>query len=209
MKNIEIVTYGDKAFPNALRQIPNPPQRIYVEGDVSLLQTLSISIIGSRKCLTESGMQAKKLAYDLACRRITIVSGMALGIDTLAHLGALETNEKTIAVLGCGFNHIFPKENIWLYRKILENGGAVISEYPPDTYPCSKRFLERNRIISGISKGTIVVEATYRSGSSATARLAKKQGRVVFGTENSINNIPEGAILINAAKDVIDYLKIG
>ena len=203
---IEIITCDDKKYPKLLKQISDMPKTLYVEGNVKLLNTISISIIGSRKCSQNGAIQAKKYAYDLASKGITIISGMALGIDTASHIGALEAGGKTIAVLGSGFKHIFPKENVWLFRRIIENNGAIISEYPPNTYACSKRFLERNRIISGMSAGTLVVEAEYRSGSGATARFAKKQKRAVWGTLNSINNI-EDAKLIQNSEDIIEYLK--
>lgn len=111
------------------------------------------------------------------------------GIDTAAHIGALEAGGRTIAVLGCGFKHIFPRENIGLFHKIIENGGAVISEYAPSIKASSNRFLERNRIVSGMSLGTLVIEAAFRSGTSVTASLAKQQGRKVFCIPHEVDNM--------------------
>lgn len=135
------------------------------------------------------------------------------GIDTAAHIGALEASGKTIAVLGSGFNHIFPKENIGLFYKIIENGGTVITEYEPNTDVSSKKFLERNRIVSGMSLGTLVIEAAFRSGTSVTATLAKEQERKVFCIPHEMNNmhgvgtnrlLKQGATLVLEAKDIID-----
>ena len=129
------------------------------------------------------------MAKDLAKQDITVVSGLAKGIDTAAHRGALEGGGKTIAVLGCGFNHIYPEENSQLFKQIIESGGAIISEYSPNTYAKSQYFLERNRIVSGLSLGVLVIEAAYRSGTSVTAALAKKQGKKVFCIPHELTNI--------------------
>lgn len=153
---------------------------MYVEGNKKILGTNAISIIGSRSCSEEGAKIARKFAMDLVKQDITIVSGMATGIDTAAHKGALEGNGITIAVLGCGFKRIYPAENIPLFYQIIQNGGAVITEYPPNTCAKSERFLARNRIVSGLSLGTLVVEAAHRSGTSVTAKIANKQGRKVF-----------------------------
>lgn len=150
---------------------------------------------------------------DLVKQNITIVSGMALGIDTIAHNTTLECKGKTIAVLGCGFNCIFPKENIDLYQKIIDNKGLVISEYPPDEEASSNNFLERNRIVSGISIGILVIEAAFRSGTSVTASLAKKQNKKIFCIPHNLGDkhgvgtnrlIKNGANLVTSAKDIFD-----
>ena len=189
MLNIKVISYDSKQYPQLLKSINNMPRNLYVEGNIELLNDIAISIIGSRSCSESGAKQAKQFAFDLAYQNIAIVSGMAVGIDTAAHIGTLEAGGKTIAVLGCGFNHIFPKENIGLYKKIIENGGAVISEYPPDTEASSSRFLKRNRIVSGLSIATLVIEAAYRSGTSVTARFAKQQGRMVFCIPHEMNNM--------------------
>lgn len=137
---------------------------------------------------------------------------MAKGIDSAAHIGTIEAEGKTIAVLGNGFNHIFPKENIGLYKNIIKKGGLIVSEYPPNVKASSNLFLERNRIVSGLAIGVLVVEAAYRSGTSVTARLAKNQGRKVFVLPHEIdykygvgtnNLIKKGAILVTSTKDII------
>lgn len=177
---IEKITIESKWYPQKLKEIKNPPQVLYIEGNKNILSNNCVSIIGSRSCSEEGFKTAKKFAKDLVGQNITIVSGMASGIDSAAHIGALEAGGTTIAVLGCGFKHIYPEENIPLFQQIIENGGAIITEYSPDTYAKSEQFLARNRIVSALSLGTLVVEATYRSGTSVTAKMAQKQGRKVF-----------------------------
>lgn len=177
---MEVINYESNSYPALLRYTKNPPQKLYVEGNKNILNNMSISIIGSR-CCSEGGYKlAKKYARDLTNQNLNIVSGMAVGIDSAAHRGALEAGGKTVAVLGSGFNNIFPKENISLYNEIIESGGVVITEYEPDVKPESSFFLARNRIVSGLSIGILVVEAMYRSGTSVTACLAKQQSRKVF-----------------------------
>ncbi len=164
-------------------------------------------------------MLARKFAKELAEQGIVTVSGMAKGIDTEAHKATLEAGGKTIAVLGNGFNYIYPPENKELYQIILKLGGLVISEYLPETEPSSKLFLERNRIISGISIGVLIIEAAYRSGTSVTAKLAKQQNKKIFVLPHEINDkygvgtnrlIRKGAVLVTSTKDIIeeyDFLK--
>ena len=174
-----------------------------------------ISIVGSRSCSENGKSLARKFAYELSQCGITIASGLAKGIDTVAHLYSYKEKGKTIAVLPNGFNHIFPKENIGLYEKILDNGGLVISEYSPDIKAKSKYFLERNRIVSGLSLGVLVVEAAYRSGTSVTAKLAQTQGRKVFALPHEIWDshgvgtnrlIKTGATLVTCVEDIFDEL---
>ena len=174
-----------------------------------------ISIVGSRSCSENGKSLARKFAYELSQCGITIASGLAKGIDTVAHLYSYKEKGKTIAVLPNGFNHIFPKENIGLYEKILDNGGLVISEYSPDIKAKSKYFLERNRIVSGLSLGVLVVEAAHRSGTSVTAKLAQTQGRKVFALPHEIWDshgvgtnrlIKTGATLVTCVEDILDEL---
>ena len=180
-----------------------------------MLNNPIISIVGSRSCSENGKSLARKFAYELSQCGITIASGLAKGIDTVAHLYSYKEKGKTIAVLPNGFNHIFPKENIGLYEKILDNGGLVMSEYPPDIKAKSKYFLERNRIVSGLSLGVLVVEAAYRSGTSVTAKLAKTQGRKVFALPHEIWDshgvgtnrlIKTGATLVTCVEDILDEL---
>lgn len=162
---------------------------------------------------------ANDFAKDLSFQGLTITSGMAVGIDSCAHYGALEANGNTIAVLGSGFNNIYPKENIPLYNKILDNNGLVVSEYSPNTKYKSEYFLKRNRIVSGLSIGVLVVEAAYRSGTSVTASLARSQGKKVFCVPHNLNDkhgvginrlIQSGSIVATCVKDIVkqyDFLK--
>lgn len=177
-----------------------------------MLKTNVISIIGSRAC-SENGRQlAKKFTKELVYQGLTIASGMATGIDTVAHQTALQEEGKTIAVLGCGLRHIFPKENEELYQQIIKKSGLVITEYAPNVKAKSENFLERNRIVSGLSLGILVIEASYRSGTSVTAKLAKQQGRKIFALPHEVNDkhgigtnrlIQRGAKIVTTTEDLI------
>ena len=186
---IKTITIDDLEYPNQLKKIENPPKSLYIEGNVGAIKATSIAIIGSRACSSNGAKLAKKFANELVLQDIAIVSGMAEGIDTAGHIGALDAGGTTIAVLGGGFNHIFPESNIGLFKRIVDAGGAVISEYPPDINVSSKQFLERNRIVSGLSIGVLVIEAAYGSGTSVTAALAKSQGKKVFCVPHEMDNI--------------------
>lgn len=202
-------------YPDMLKKIPYAPKKIYAIGNISLLNEKSISIVGSRNSSEYGRKITKSITKDLVQSGIVIVSGMANGIDSVAHKTCLEYGGKTIAVLGSGFRHIFPKENEELFHQIIENDGLVISEYPIDTPVQMKNFPKRNRIISGLSIGLLVIEAAYRSGTSITAKYAKIQERKVFcipnsiGSKNSygtINLIQNGAILVRNAQDILKVL---
>lgn len=209
---LEIITIEDDRYPNQLKEIKNPPKQLYVRGNVKLLKSNIISMIGSRSC-SENGVKlAEQFSRGLVYQGLTIASGMALGIDTIAHKTTLQEKGKTIAVLGNGFKHIFPKENIELYQQIIENEGVVITEYPPEEKAKSNNFLARNRIVSGLALGILVVEAMYRSGTSVTARLAKQQGRKVFALPHEVDDkngigtnrlIQEGAKIVTCTEDII------
>lgn len=208
----------DKEYPKRLLEIKNPPQELYVEGNVDLLSHDSIAIVGTRRC-TEYGKRcSSKFASQLSKKGICIVSGLASGIDTIAHINSMEERGKTIAVLGSGFNHIFPPENQILYEKILENDGCIVTEYSPETEVDKSRFPKRNRIISGLSMGTLVIEARYRSGTSITAKHAIEQHKEVFCIPHSIEEmsgytpnflIQNGAQLVTSARDILDYYNYG
>lgn len=142
------ITIESKKYPDKLRKIKNPPKQLYLEGNIELLNRNAISIIGSRNCTQNGRKLAEKFAAELSQQGLVIVSGMAKGIDTAAHKGTIEVKGKTIAVLGNGFHHIFPKENEKLYKEIIKKDGLIVSEYPPETKPSSHLFLERNRIVS-------------------------------------------------------------
>lgn len=178
----------DRQYPAKLRNIKNPPKKLYVIGNIELLQNQAvIAIVGSRNCSRYGQIQGFKFANELSKAGITVVSGMALGIDSVAHLAAVDEKGNTIAVLGSGFYHIFPKENKYLFYKILNQGGCIISEYPPDEKEQSSNFPKRNRIISGLASKVLVVEAAKRSGSLITARLAKEQGKEVFALPSDLD----------------------
>lgn len=212
-KGIKILTLTDADYPALLLEIPDPPPCLYVYGRISATQK-NISIVGSRNA-TQYGLDTtQRLARDLSSFGITIVSGMARGIDTAAHEGALMAHGKTIAVLGSGLERIYPRENETLFHRIAETG-AVISEFPLNAEPEAHHFPMRNRIISGLSLGTVIVEATLRSGSLITARLAAEQNREVFAVPGSINSfkstgthtlIKQGAKLVEQAGDIIDEI---
>lgn len=178
----------DKEYPVKLRNIKNSPKKLYAIGNIELLQTqTSIAIVGSRNCSSYGQIQGFKFANELSKSGITVVSGMALGIDSVAHLAAVKEKGNTIAILGSGFNHIFPKENEYLFYKILNQGGCIISEYPPEEKEQASNFPKRNRIISGLASKVLVVEASRKSGSLITARLAKEQGKEVLAVPNALD----------------------
>ncbi len=211
------VTLADEKYPKRLAEIYNPPLALFCKGDVSLLDRLSIAIVGSRKASNYGLAQAKKISADLADLGMVIVSGLALGIDAAGHAGALGVRGKTVAVLGCGTGVIYPPEHHDLFARIAREG-CVASEYPPDTEPKAPHFPERNRIISGLSHGVFVAEAPMKSGALITARLALEQGREVFALPGLVtspagrgcnNLIKSGqAALVESAEDILTALKI-
>jgi len=212
-KGYKIVTLSDTDYPPLLLQIPDPPPFLYVFGHLNG-SFKNIAVVGSRNA-TEYGISTtRRLCKDLALLEMTIVSGMALGIDSAAHQGALMGKGNTIAVLGSGLEIVYPAENRKLFHAIAENG-AVISEFPLLTEPEPYNFPIRNRIISGISLGTVVVEATKRSGSLITARLSAEQNREVFAIPGNIHSfkstgthtlIKQGAKLVEHAQDIMEEL---
>lgn len=213
MKEIKIIKKDDKDYPNKLLKIKEPPEQLYIIGNASLLNKKSLAIIGSRDCTEYGYRQAIRFSKEIAEQDICIVSGMAIGIDSAAHIGAKSELGKTVAVLGGGFNNIFPKENEELFYEILEDGGCIISEYAPDVEADSQNFPSRNRIVSGLSDGVLVVEARYRSGTSITARFAKEQGKKIFCIPSNVDSttgygtgtlIKEGAKLVLSPQDILD-----
>lgn len=208
------IARGDDAFPQLLEQIPSPPHLLYVDGDPESLHLPAIAIVGSRNPTKGGERNAYEFAQHLASVGFTIVSGLAQGIDTAAHRGALAAGGKTIAFLGHGIDRIYPASNKDLAAEIANNG-ALISEFPLGTHPGRELFPQRNRLISGLSLGTLVVEAARRSGSLITARLAGEQGREVFALPGSIHNalargchhlIRQGAKLVENSDDIIAEL---
>lgn len=217
MSKIKIIEYTDKLYPQKLLNIKDFPKRIYVLGNTKLLNEKAITIIGSRDCTKYGYNQAMYFSKEISKKNICIVSGLARGIDTAAHIGAKNEIGKTIAVLGGGFNNIFPEENEELFYSILQNDGCIISEYEPNTIAENKNFPKRNRIVSGLSDGTLVVEAKYRSGSKITAKYAQKQGKPVFCIPGNIDSktaigtamlIQNGAKLVLSPQEILDYIGI-
>ena len=177
---MKIITIKNNNYPKALRRIQNAPEKLYIEGTIVNFDFPCLAVIGSRNCTEYGEKWCKYFVKELVKYGFTIVSGMALGIDSIAHKTALKYGGKTIAVLPCGFNKIYPKRNMGLFNEILKNNGTIISEYDLDTEADYNCFLERNRIVSGLSMGVLVIEAAYRSGTSVTARLAISENRDVF-----------------------------
>ncbi len=211
-----LLTPESAHFPALLDNLSDPPFLLYVRGDPVALQTPQIAIIGSRNP-TSGGLQnAEQFAHHLAAGGLTITSGLALGVDSAAHSGALRAAGRTVAVMGTGPDRIYPSVNRDLARRILESGGALVTEFPPGTSAKPGHFPRRNRLISGLSAGALVVEAGVRSGSLITARLALEQGREVFAIPGSIHNplargchllIREGAAkLVETAADIMHEL---
>ncbi len=215
--DVKIVTIKDKDYPSLLKEISDPPLVLYVKGDLSSSGKYLISIVGSRKCTKYGQTVAQKFASSFARLGIIVVSGLALGIDSAAHSGAITVNGKTFAVIGSGLDRIYPATNKFLAKKIYNGHGAVISEFPFGTEPKPFNFPFRNRIISGLSYATIVVEAAKRSGSLITARLAAEQGRDVFAVPGNITSkmsegtnmlIKDGAIPLTEPNDVFTYVSV-
>ncbi len=209
-----VICYDDDDYPPLLKEIPDYPPLLYCSGDIELLKNPQVAIVGSRKCTPGGARTARNFAATLAQAGLTITSGMAVGIDSQAHLGALSCGGKTIAVTGTGLDRIYPSQNKQLAYDIHENG-LLVSEFPLGTGPNKENFPRRNRIISGLSVATVIVEATRRSGSLITARQALEQGREVFAIPGSIQNpqargchqlIREGATLVDQTSDIIEEL---
>jgi DNA processing protein len=212
--NVELITWDDDRYPDLLRAIHNPPMVLYLKGSVAALQAPGLGMVGSRAA-TEYGKEiAHSFGRALAGRGFAIISGLALGIDAAAHQGALAAGGSTIAVLGCGLDKEYPPENRKLYSDIPA-AGALITEYPLGTPPDSFRFPARNRIISGLALGVVVVEASKRSGSLITAQHALEQGREVFAIPGRVDSVKsagthflvqQGAKLVHTVDDILEEL---
>ena len=212
---VAIVTYNCPEYPERLKEIYDPPPVLWVRGDAGLLARASIAVVGTRHPSPYGTGMAESLARDLAARGLLIVSGMARGIDTYAHKGALAAGKPTVAVWGTGADVIYPKENKRLAEQILETGGAIVSELPLGTFPAPQNFPRRNRILSGVSVGVLVVEASENSGTRVTARCAADQGRDVYAVPGNVTNknswtpntlIKQGAQLTATWEDVWETL---
>lgn len=210
-----VLTFGCPAYPDRLKEIYDPPPVLWVRGDSSLLARPSIAVVGTRHPSPYGSGVAEMLSRDLAVRRLLIVSGMARGIDTCAHKGALAARMATVAVWGTGIDVIYPKENKKLAEEILATGGAIVSEVPMGTFPAPQNFPRRNRILSGLSVAVLVVEAAENSGTRVTARCAAEQNRDLFAVPGNVTNknswtpntlIKQGAKLVATWEDVWEDL---
>lgn len=236
--NIDIIHIYEEKYPQLLKEIYDPPVSLYIKGNKEILNSKNIGIVGCRECTDYGKNAAKYFAYNLSKKNINIVSGLAKGVDSYAHIGCLSTNKqnkncgkinndcgkrnadceklkcdcgKTIAVVGNGLDMLYPKENIELANEIIKSGGSIISEYPCGTKPDKMNFPARNRIVSGISSGIIVVEAKEKSGTLITVDFALEQGRDVFvvpGNINSINSVGTNDLIKQGAKLVTTYKDI-
>lgn len=214
--NNHLVTLADKNYPKALLEITDPPPILYAKGNLALLNQPSIAIVGSRNASVQGEKNAEAFAFDLCSYGLCIVSGLALGIDGAAHRGALKANGSTIAVIGTGLDIVYPAKHRDLAHQIAERG-LIISEFALGTPSKPQNFPKRNRIISGLSAGCLVVEANMQSGSQITARLAAEQGREVFAIPGSIHSpmskgchqlIKQGAKLVDCIQDIVEELNL-
>jgi len=212
--DVTMLASDSDSYPKPLLEIPDTPPILFVRGELLPLDELSVAIVGTRHASVYGRQQAERIGYGLAKAGITVVSGMARGIDTAAHQGALDGGGRTIAVFGCGLAHIYPPENEGL-AKAISADGALISEYAPNMKPHGSMFPQRNRIISGLSHATLVIEAPERSGSLITARTASEQGREIMALPGNVNSrnsqgtnllIRDGAKLIRNVEDVLECL---
>jgi DNA processing protein len=211
----ELVVLGDAEFPERLLEIYDPPLVLYIKGCTELIAQHGIAVVGTRHPTPYGIGMAERLAADLAVHGLVIISGMARGVDTAAHRGALAAHGRTLAVWGTGIDEVYPKENRKLADQIVESGGAILSEFPLGTFPAPQNFPIRNRIISGLSIGVLVIEAGEYSGTRVTARCALEQGREVFAVPGNVTNklswgpntlIKQGAALVATWEDVWEEL---
>jgi DNA processing protein len=213
---VQVLTLFDDGYPENLRQIEAPPPVLYVRGALQPNDTWAVAIVGTRRASVYGREVAHTLSRDLAANGITVVSGLALGVDTVAHKTTVEHQGRTIAVLGSSVDQIYPPENRGLAQSIVENG-ALVSEYPLGTRPDANNFPPRNRIISGLSRGVVIVEAGERSGALITAKFAAEHGRDVFAVPGSILHpgsagcnalIAQGAIPLLSVNDILNHLNL-
>lgn len=213
-EKVRIIPFTDNEYPFLLREIEDAPIVLYVKGEIKDDDRFSIAVVGSRKATSYGRLVAEKIATELAGSGFTIVSGMARGVDTIAHSASLKTGGRTVAVMGSGIDFIYPPENKGLFKRITESG-YVVTEFPLGTPPNKENFPRRNRLISGLSLGVVVIEATEDSGALITARTALEQGREVFAVPGNINSpnskgtnelIKNGAKLIQRSEDIIEEL---
>lgn len=215
-RGVKFIPFFDNAFPSLLKEIPDPPIGLYVDGDVAALGSRkTVALVGTRKASLYGTTNAGKIARGLATAGWTVVSGGARGIDTAAHTGALDAGGRTVAVLGCGLDIVYPPENFELFKKISASGGAVVSEFPFGKKADRRTFPQRNRIIAGMAAGTLVVESDVAGGSIITANFAADCGRTVFALPGRVEQpgargchhlIRDGATLATSAEDILEDL---
>lgn len=217
-EHINIITINNPKYPRLLKEIPDPPSILYIRGKGSKINLeKTIAVVGTRHVTEYGASMTKKLVTDLVREGFTIISGLAYGVDAIAHRAAIDAGGKTIAVLGCGIDIIAPASNARLYWDIVNGHGAVVSEIPPGVVTDKKRFVTRNRIISGLSLGVVVVEGARKSGTLITARYAGEQGREVFAVPGPVTSkysgaasylLKNGAKLVESASDIVEELPI-
>lgn len=216
-QGVKVLNIFEENYPKLLKQIPDPPMLIYYKGSIDKIPARAIAVVGTRKISSYGKTVTEKFTKELVEFGFTIISGLARGVDSLAHKSTLEANGVTWAVLGSGLNNIYPPENLNLTLEIIKTGGAILSEFPPDYPPSPGLFPARNRIISGLSLGVLVTEAAEDSGSLITARLALDQGREVFAVPGPITSslskgpadlIKQGAKLVYSVEDILEELGI-
>lgn len=209
-----VIEYASNSYPEKLRYIKKPPTRLYVEGNPAILKEMGISVIGSRTNTQYGEKMCKTFVKNLVEYNLNIISGLAVGIDSIAHKTCLKNSGKTIAVLPSGLDNIYPAKHRKLAQVIIENGGAVISEYENKTKADSKKFLERNRIVAGLGIGTLVIEGGARSGTSVTAKYTMENEKPVFCIPSSLENIKgkttneliqNGSNLVTDVEDILNY----
>lgn len=214
-QGIRILSWADEAYPERLRNLPDPPPALYMRGRLETLKPPAIAVVGSRLSTVYGLGVARSLAGDLVRAGLCVVSGLARGIDTAAHEGSLSVPGRALAVLGTGPDKVYPSENETLLQRILDSGGAVLTEFPPGIPPHPRNFPQRNRVIAGLAWGVLVVEATERSGSLITARFAAETGREVFAVPHNLTSrtgigpnslIQRGAKLVLQVSDVVEEL---
>jgi DNA processing protein len=217
-EHIQVLTWQDAGYPALLREIDSSPPVLYLRGTLTAADQFALAVVGTRNASQYGKQATTRLVSELARGQVTIVSGLALGIDTQAHSTALDAGGRTLAVLACGLNVVYPMQNARLARRIVESGqGALISDYPPDMHPESNYFPARNRIISGLAQGVLVVEAGEQSGALITANFALKQGREVFAVPGGIFStrslgvnklIQHGAHPVVEVRDILETLNL-
>lgn len=210
-RGVTLLTPADPGYPENLRNIYDPPLALYVRGEFEARDRRGVAVVGSRQTSHYGREMSRRLSYQLAYSGMTVISGLARGVDTYAHEGAIAAKGRTIAVLGCGIDHVYPPENRLLAEKVAENG-ALVSEFPLGTKPDRQTFPIRNRVVAGLSLGVLVVEAPRSSGALITARMALDQGRQVFAVPGRVDTphsrgchqlIKDGARLVEGAEDVL------